>query len=756
MTFFGISRTGRGSLVLALFVATTTFVPNARPSDALETQLRQDSRRMLPAFPGAEGFGMWAVGGRGGRVIPVTNLTDFLPGKEAPVAGSLRAAVMSPGPRTVIFRVAGDIRLKAALLISQAYLTLAGQTAPGDGVCLRGHPVIIQTHDVVIRYLRVRSENNDCLSVASARNVIIDHSSFEWGTDENLSLTGNNRNITVQWSIIAEGLLKHSMGSIIGAAGGVSVHHSLYAHNGTRNPRLGGIGGRNPIIDFRNNAIYDWRGNSGYNSWEAVRINYVGNYLKPGPSTPPKVRGRAMTPGSRFTRLFIADSVIEGLPEQSVDNWLMVEPGADNWIKGQNVRETCGVTTPFPVPPVSTQTATSAFEEILRSAGATLPVRDAVDRRIVSQVRSGTGRLLERPEDAGPRPVYSTAAPPVDRDGDGLPDEWELPHGLDPRKQTDPSSDSDGDGYTDVEEYLNGTDPRRADTWVFPPAIAPADGHMFIRSAEVTMASAAAGARIRFTLDGTEPGSQSTEYLRPFTIDRSVTIRARAFAGDHFSPVVLTTLTRAMPRRAEEVAGLQPGLRYRYFNGKMQGDRKAPDAFRQEYQPVASGVAVIPFDQSARTSAAGNHWFIYEGYLRVPREGLYTLHVRADLLARLYIGDGDEEDVFSRREAGVQSGTIALGAGLHPIRVTFLCPNGTLAGTLSVSWEGPGVTVGPVPAAALFHRADLRGSEATQCGAANHGLVMCGTILTPGYPRTRSQTRSHSEIPPHQIGSDCT
>lgn len=704
MTFLRITRTGRGSLALALFVATTTFGQTGLPADAVETQLRQTSRRMLPAFPGAEGFGMWAVGGRGGSVIPVTNLADFLPGKEASVPGSLRAAVMTPGPRTVIFRVAGDIRLKAALVINHAYITLAGQTAPGDGVCIGGHPVIIQTHDVVIRYLRVRSENNDCLSVASSTDVIIDHSSFEWGTDENLSLTGNNRNITVQWSIIAEGLLKHSMGSIIGAAGGVSVHHSLYAHNGTRNPRLGGIGGRNPIIDFRNNAIYDWRGNSGYNSWEAVRINYVGNYLKPGPSTPPKVRGRAMNPGSRFTRLYIADSVIEGLPEQSADNWLMVEPGTDNWIKGQNVRETCGVTAPFPVPPVSTQTAASAFEEILRSAGATLPVRDAVDRRIVYQVRSGTGRLLERPEDAGPRPIYSAPAPLLDSNGDGTPDEWELRHGLDPRHQADPTSDSDGDGYTDVEEYLNGTNPRRADTWVFPPAIAPADGHMFIRSAEVVMASATPGAHIRFTIDGTEPGPQSAEFLRRFTVDRTVTVRARAFADEHSSPVVLATLTRAMTRRAEEVVGLQPGLRYRYFNGKMQGDRKAPDAFRQEYQPMASGVAVIPFDQSARTSASGNHWFIYEGYLRVPREGLYTLHVRADLLARLYIGDGDEEDVFSRREAGVQSGTIALGAGLHPIRVTYLCPDGAAAGTLSVSWEVPGLPLAPLPASALFHR----------------------------------------------------
>ena len=321
----GIVFLAQGCCVWILTFAAAALAGTADPAPAV--RLNTESRGMFPAFPGAEGFGAWARGGRGGVVIPVTTLADFSPGKEAPVAGSLRAAVMASGPRTVIFRVAGEIILKAPLVIEQPFVTLAGQSAPGGGICIRGRQVVVRSHDVVIRHLRFRSENNDCLSIASSRDVIVDHSSFEWGTDENLSLTGDNRDVTVQWCIIAEGLLPHSMGSIIGASGGVTVHHCLYAHNSTRNPRLGGIGGRNPIIDFRNNAIYDWRGNAGYNSWETVRINYVGNYLKPGPSTPREAGGRAVSPGSRFTRLYIRDSVIEGQPDKSADNWLMVSPG---------------------------------------------------------------------------------------------------------------------------------------------------------------------------------------------------------------------------------------------------------------------------------------------------------------------------------------------------------------------------------------------------------------------------------------------
>lgn len=687
-----------------LLIGAVAFLEGAQANGAAALRLEDASRQMRPAFPEAEGFGMWTAGGRGGQAIAVTTLADFVPGREAPVPGSLRAAVMAEGPRIVVFRVAGYIDLKAPLVLDRPFLTLAGQTAPGDGVCLRGNRVLIQTHDVVIRYLRIRSENNDCLSIASSRNVMIDHCSLEWGTDENLSLTGDNRNVTVQWSIIAEGLLRHSMGSIIGAAGGVTVHHSLYAHNGTRNPRLGGIGGRNPIIDFRNNAIYDWKDAAAYNSWEAVRINYVANYLKPGPSTSPKARGRAMAPGSRFTRLFLRDSVIEGFPEKSADNWLMVEPGRDNWVEGHDVREKCSAAAPFPAPPVATETAAAAFENILRHAGATLPLRDAVDRRIVAQARNGTGRLLSAPEEAGPRPVYAAPPPEPDSDGDGMPDAWETRHGLPPKQAAVPGADTDKDGYSDLEEYLNRTDPRTADPSVFPPAIDPPDGHLFLSPVQVAMASATAGARIRYTLDGTEPGPDSPEFVRPFTAEGSITLRARAFAGDRASPVVLATLVRPEKREAVAADGVRTGLRYRYFNGKMDGDRKAPDAFRKNYREAASGVASVPFDRSARTSAPGHHWFLYEGYLRAPRAGIYRFHVTADRLARLYIGDADEEDVFSRREAGMQSGAVALASGLHPIRVAYLCPDGTAEGLLAISWEGPGVNTEPLPASVLFHR----------------------------------------------------
>ena len=692
-----------GFVVFAAGLAVPGFSSFGDDRAVVKEGLTNESRRMLPAFPGAEGFGAWSRGGRGGKVLGVTTLEDFSPGKEAPVPGSLRAAVMTLGPRTIIFQVTGDIRLKAPLKVEHPYITLAGQSAPGSGVSIHGQPVAVQTHDVVIRYLRFRSENQDCLSIVSSQDVIVDHSSFEWGTDENLSLTGNNRNITLQWCIIAEGLLRHSMGSILGASGGVTVHHCLYAHNATRNPRLGGIGGRSPIIDFHNNAIYDWRDNAGYNTWESVRLNYVGNYLKPGPSTPEEVRGRAVSPGSRFTRLYIRDSVIEGLTEESADNWLMVTPGQGNWIAGHDVREKCGVAEPFPTPPVETQPARQAFEDVLEKAGATLPVRDAADQRIVAQVRAGTGRLLSSPEDAGRPQVYTAWPTPTDTDGDGMPDAWESRHELNSKECATPLADADNDGYTDIEEFLNGTDPRSREPWVFPPAVAPTDGDVFLGSTKVTMASATEGARIHYTLDGSDPQANSPLYGKPFAISRTTTIRARAFSGGRSSRVTLATLTCATLCAPVPVTDAGPGLRYHYFTDSVSGDRKSPDAFAGKSQPAASGVANVPFEQPSEGFEGGNHRFVYEGYVRAPREGLYTFHIKADRLARLYIGDGEEELVFSRTEVGDQAGRIGLGKGLHGLRLNYLCPDKASRGPLSVAWEGPGISRSPIPASALFH-----------------------------------------------------
>lgn len=220
----------------------------------------------LPSFPGAEGFGADTPGGRGGKVIFVTNLDDSGP-------GSFRAACEAKGPRTVLFRVSGTIALKSPIVVKNAFLTVAGQSAPGDGICLRNYTFGIATHDVVIRYLRSRlgDESNqqaDCIDVLhGARNVVIDHCSATWSIDEALSLSGDNQNITIQWCLIGESLRQskhakgaHGFGSLARANGPVTFHHNLWIHNDARNPRLGDNYGKPPfpIFDVRNNVIYDF------------------------------------------------------------------------------------------------------------------------------------------------------------------------------------------------------------------------------------------------------------------------------------------------------------------------------------------------------------------------------------------------------------------------------------------------------------------------------------------------------------------
>ena len=411
----------------------------------------------LPAFPGAEGFGADTPGGRGGRILLVTNLNDSGP-------GSLRAACEAEGPRIVVFRVAGAIELEQDLVIRNPYITLAGQSAPGDGICLKRHPLQIRTHDAVVRYLRCRPgdlarKEMDSLSVSGER-VVVDHCSASWGIDETLSVT-HSRDITVQWCMITESLNRsyhhkgpHGFGSLIsGEDGGITFHHNIYSHHVTRNPRPGGYAGRpGPILDFRNNLIYDWAAFCGYTGRERVRINYVGNYLKPGPSAAPRGRGFAFYPGGLLTTLFAAGNVLEGFPEKTRDNWLMIQPlGPYNRSALRFMR----AAQPFPVAPVRTDSAQVAYRRILDQCGAALPMRDAVDARIVEEIRTGAGKIIDSQSEVGGWPEYKSAEPPADSDLDGLPDAWESKHGLDPRNPEDRNGDRDADGYTNLEEYLN-------------------------------------------------------------------------------------------------------------------------------------------------------------------------------------------------------------------------------------------------------------------------------------------------------------
>ncbi len=448
------------SLLLTLFCSACSASPALTAQD-----------RPVPAFPGAEGFGAYTPGGRGGKVYLVTTLADYGP-SEAPIEGSLRAAVEAKGPRIVVFRVAGNIELKRSLNVHNPYITIAGQTAPGAGICLKNHSASVsRAHDVVIRYLRFRpgdvaKRELDSFCIIGGENIIIDHCSASWSIDETLS-TQRAKKVTVQWCIISEPLNRsfhhkgeHGLASLINAVGGVSFHHNLYAHSVSRNPRPQNYG----LFDFRNNVIYNWGDRAGYCTTEPLKLNYVGNYLRPGPSTKPKARRTAFFFGGELNRAYLGGNVMEDFPESRLDNWLM----ANTRDKGA-LRKVIAVDAPFPAPPVKTDPAELAYERVLADAGATLPARDDVDTRVIRQIREGTGGIIDSQEDVGGWPKLASAEAPVDTDRDGMPDEWEQRFGLDPEDPSDNNADADGDVYTNIEEYINGTDPLLAEP--IPPAL---------------------------------------------------------------------------------------------------------------------------------------------------------------------------------------------------------------------------------------------------------------------------------------------
>jgi len=413
-----------------------------------------------PAFPGAEGFGASARGGRGGKVLMVTNLNDSGP-------GSFRAAVMEKGPRIVVFRVSGLIDLKSSIRIREPYLTVAGQTAPGDGICFRGAEVVVEANDVILRYLRFRpgdilGKEVDGLSIGGeSKRVIVDHCSASWAVDECLSPSGAISDVTVQWCIIAESLNRsvhhkgpHGYGSLVRAAGGLTMHHNLWAHHTARNPRLGDNYGKPPFptFDIRNNVIYGWSGIASGMTGDRFDANYVANYIKPGPESNLNRAVIVLTEAAKL-RFFVKDNLYpERMKLFSNDSQVTL------------------VEKPFAAPPVRTTSAAEAYEEVLTQAGAVLPRRDPVDERVVRQVRTGTGRIIDSQRDVGGWPEYKSASPPLDTDQDGMPDEWEKAHGLNPRDPSDAAKDRDGDGYTNIEEYLNSLEGRQVRSVSISPA----------------------------------------------------------------------------------------------------------------------------------------------------------------------------------------------------------------------------------------------------------------------------------------------
>ncbi|MFG6685129.1 polysaccharide lyase [Mariniflexile sp. HNIBRBA6329] len=441
---------------------------------------------VIPAFPGAWGGGMFTTGGRGGKVMAVTNLNDS-------GEGSLRAALEAKGPRIVVFRVAGTIKTESDLNINHPDITIAGQSAPGDGICIAG-TFNINTHNVIVRHIRVRrgvpigGQGDDNIGGNPDHHIIIDHCSTSWGMDENISLYRHMRpsldgsteikdpaqNITIQWTISSEALdaKGHAFGGTWGGNPS-TFHHNLFACNTARNPSIGMSGD----FDFRNNVIYNWRHRTMDGGDESSQINVINNYYKPGPATNENMRAvfarieqRSMySPGSAWAegewypkaksrpgKWYVAGNIMDG-NEELINN---------NWAGMRGPEEIARVNTPFVGWPVAPHdTAEVAFESVLAKAGATLPKRDAVDKRVTEMVRTGkpmteTGIIKDISEVGGyPELTYVPTSVPVDTDGDGMPDEWETKHKLNPKNAADGALDTDGDGYTNVEEYLNGTNP---------------------------------------------------------------------------------------------------------------------------------------------------------------------------------------------------------------------------------------------------------------------------------------------------------
>jgi hypothetical protein len=452
----------------------------------------------IPAFPGAEGGGKYSFGGRGGKVYVVTNLNDD-------GEGSFRWACEQGGARTVVFNVAGIIRLKTPLIIRAPYITIAGQSAPGDGVCIAGESVWINTHDVVIRYMRFRrgethvGRRDDAIGGNPIGNIMIDHVSASWGLDENMSMyrhmyndsTGKVEdkfptvNITIQNSIFAESLdtYNHAFGSTLGGEN-CTFMRNLWANNAGRNPSVGWNG----VFNFVNNVVFNWVHRSMDGGDYRAQFNIINNYFQPGPATPKNnpVGHRILKPESGrsklkykvYGRAYVNGNIMEGYPEISKDNWSGGVQVEDDRNTGQYTAA-MKWNKPLPMAPLTMISAADAKQFVLANAGATLPKRDPVDVRITEQVR--TGKITYSPGVKAPEKQFEHRRLPLDSykigiitdvsqvggypeykgtpyrdaDGDGMPDDWETKTGLNPKDASDASKDRNKDGYTNIEEFLN-------------------------------------------------------------------------------------------------------------------------------------------------------------------------------------------------------------------------------------------------------------------------------------------------------------
>jgi hypothetical protein len=497
------------------------FIPwAALPSDLPQAK--------VPAFPGAEGGGKYSFGGRGGKVFVVTNLADSGP-------GTLREACESAGPRIVVFNVAGIIHLEMPIYIEAPYLTIDGHTAPGDGICIAGNGFDDNAHDVVIRYLRMRRGNLDIFNRHGTHygspigNIIIDHVSASWGEDQNIDtyrhmFTPTNGgpdlklpavNVTIQWTISSEALntYNHAFGGDWGGRNS-GFHHNLFACNTGRNPSIA----MTYDFNFVNNVLFNWRHRTLDGGGQESLYNIVNNYFKPGPATPDNpVRYRVLQPSQTYTKAtrtsvwgkaYVAGNVVEGYDEVTKDNWnggvqftKSPDPDAAGGIaKGaqdddaliQKLVSQVRVDKPFPMPQMTMTSAKQAFDDVLKGAGCALPKRDAVDARVIEEVRTGKvwsegkeitptpmkglaknnigkagNGIITDPSQVGGYPEYK-GEPIKDLCADGIPLSWKKKFNLDVNDAAVAQKDLQGDGYTVMDKYLAGLDPTKKIDWNDP------------------------------------------------------------------------------------------------------------------------------------------------------------------------------------------------------------------------------------------------------------------------------------------------
>jgi hypothetical protein len=451
----------------------------------------------IVAFPGAEGGGAYSFGGRGGKVIVVTSLEDRGP-------GTFREACETGGARIVVFNVSGIIHLKTPVIVRAPYITIEGQSAPGDGVCIAGETVWLNTHDVVIRYMRFRrgetnvGRRDDAIGGNPVGNIMIDHVSASWGLDENMSMyrhmyndsTGSQEqklgtvNITIQNSIFSESLdtYNHAFGSTLGGEN-CTFMRNMWADNTGRNPSVGWNG----TFNFVNNVVFNWMHRSSDGGDYRAMYNFINNYYKPGPVTTKTApvghrflkpeSGRSKLKTKVYGRAYVNGNIMEGYPEITKNNWaggVQVEEEKD----AGEYTDFIKVNEPLPMPKITIVSAQDAYAYVVKNAGATLPKRDAVDARIAEQVRTGKITYKENvplpttqfehrklpidsykmgiitdPIQVGGYPEYK-GTPYKDSDNDGMPDDYEIKHGLNPKNAADASKYTKS-GYTNIEEYLN-------------------------------------------------------------------------------------------------------------------------------------------------------------------------------------------------------------------------------------------------------------------------------------------------------------